>query len=348
MTGPCTRLQSSTTAVWCCQAVFSPKAPKHSQLHTTLQQASQTLAMTSANDTNVAAVIESKGARVTVTTRPVPTPGEGEMLVRNRAIACNPVDWKIQEYSLFVAKYPTVLGSDAAGEVVSVGPSVTHFAPGDRVTGYAGVVYNNDIDHGAWQTYTILPELGSSKLPPSMSFEQGSVFPMGMATAAVGLFHILAVPHEQHPARRGADYLGRRVVGWRIGRADRLRPRLEGSGHHQSPAPLLAAQAGGHRDLRLPRPRGGGQDRAGRKGTGPGSAQRFRRHQREHHARPRSRGPQGRRRPGRQDRYGAVTARRQARARKCRDRPYSGHAARFRPQGPWSLVLQRLAREAPG
>lgn len=186
--------------------------------------------MASADDANVAAVIESKGARMTVTTRPVPTPTEGQMLVRNRAIACNPLDWKIQEWSLFVNEYPTVLGNDVADEVISVGPGVTHFSPGDRVTGFSGVYYNQDINHGAWQTYTILPELGSSKLPPSISFKHGAVFPMGMAAAAVALFHILAMPREQHPANSNealiiwgaASSVGAsavqiaRVFGWKI------------------------------------------------------------------------------------------------------------------------------------
>ena len=118
-------------------------------------------------------------------------------------------------------KYLSVLASDVAGEVVSVGPGVMHFAPGERVTGCSG---------GAWQTYTILPELGSSKLPPSMSFEQGTVFPMGMAAAAVSLFHVLAVPREQYLAdsnealiiwgrrlvsRRSAVQIAR-VFGWKI------------------------------------------------------------------------------------------------------------------------------------
>lgn len=146
---------------------------------------------------NVAAVIPAQGARLEIQKRPVPTPGEGEILVRNHAIAANPVDWKIQDYGLFVETYPSVLGSDVAGEVVSVGSGVTHFVKSDRVAGFSGVIYNDKIDHGAWQTYTILPELGSFKVPQSMSFEKASVFPMGMATAAVALFEVLGISREQ-------------------------------------------------------------------------------------------------------------------------------------------------------
>jgi NADPH:quinone reductase-like Zn-dependent oxidoreductase len=145
---------------------------------------------------NIAAVIEEKGGRFKISTRPVPTPGEGEILVRNHAIAGNPVDWKIQDYSFFIEKYPNVLGSDVAGVVQAIGPGVRHFRVGHRVTGFSGVIYNQNIDHGAWQTYALLPELGSSKIPASMSFEDASVFPMAMATGAVALFHELECPRD--------------------------------------------------------------------------------------------------------------------------------------------------------
>ena len=100
--------------------------------------------------TNNAAVIQEKHAKVTYTSRPIPVPGPGELLVRNHAIALNPVDWKIQDYSFFVEKYPNVLGSDICGVVSAVGADVTKFAPEDRVAGFAGVIYNNNIDHGAF------------------------------------------------------------------------------------------------------------------------------------------------------------------------------------------------------
>ena len=150
--------------------------------------------MASTSSTNLAAIIPSKGSRVTISTRDIPTPGPGELLVRNHAIAGNPVDWKMQATGLFVSTYPTVLGSDIAGVVIAVGPSVTRFAPGDRVAGFSALIYNGDADHGAWQTYTLLREIGASKLPASMTFEQGSVFPMAMVTAAVALFVSLGLP----------------------------------------------------------------------------------------------------------------------------------------------------------
>lgn len=150
--------------------------------------------MASTSAPNLAAVIPSKGGRLTISTRDIPTPGPGELLVRNHAIAANPVDWKIQDYGIFVSTYPIVVGSDVAGTVVAVGPSVTHFAPGDRIIGFAASIYNNKADHGAWQTYTLLREAGASKLPASLTFEQGSIFPMAMITAAVALFVDLNIP----------------------------------------------------------------------------------------------------------------------------------------------------------
>jgi len=131
------------------------------------------------NHKNIAAVIEAPHERIQIKTREIPTPGPHEILVRNHAIAANPVDWKIQEYDFLVEKYPTALGSDGCGVVTAVGLEVSKFQVGDHVTGYGSVIYSSDINHGSWQTYTILRDIAVTKIPKSMSFEEGSVFPMG-------------------------------------------------------------------------------------------------------------------------------------------------------------------------
>lgn len=145
-------------------------------------------------DTNRAAVLESAQARLTTKARPVPRPGDNEVLVRNHAIASNPIDWMMQDYNIFIANYPTVLGSDISGTVTAVGSSVTGIAPGDRVFGFAAVIGNSNIDHGAFQTYTILNDFATTQLPTTVSFERGSTLPMAAATAALGLFVNLEIP----------------------------------------------------------------------------------------------------------------------------------------------------------
>lgn len=77
--------------------------------------------------------LESKQGQFVVRQRPVPTPGPGQLLVKVYATALNPVDWKIQELGIFVDKFPAILGSDIAGEVVDVGQGVTGFTKGQRV-----------------------------------------------------------------------------------------------------------------------------------------------------------------------------------------------------------------------
>ncbi|QXH33984.1 zinc-binding dehydrogenase [Pseudomonas muyukensis] len=56
--------------------------------------------------------------------KPLPTPGPGQVLVANQAIALNPVDWKICEWGHADWRQGTVPGVDGAGLVVAVGEGV--------------------------------------------------------------------------------------------------------------------------------------------------------------------------------------------------------------------------------
>ncbi|KAF5712381.1 oxidoreductase [Fusarium mundagurra] len=148
---------------------------------------------------NVAAVLPVKQGQLTIQQRPVPNPKEGELLVRNAAVAANPSDWKIQGFGLST-NFPAVLGSDLSGVIVSVGPGVTRFKPGDRVIGFALGVISENIDKAAFQTYTLLDEVATTHLPDNISLEEGSVLPVGVLTAAIALFDGLGLPMREKTA----------------------------------------------------------------------------------------------------------------------------------------------------
>ena len=152
---------------------------------------------------NTAAVLKEAKAQITVEKRPVPSPKSGEILVKTSALAINPVDWKIQDYGIFVTKYPNVLGSDVAGTVEAVGSDVQHFKKGDRVTGFTAVIKTNNIDDGAFQQYCILREHCAAKLPEKMTFEEGATLPLSVATAGVGMWTNLNLPKPDKGKQSG-------------------------------------------------------------------------------------------------------------------------------------------------
>lgn len=57
---------------------------------------------------NQAAWIPKPKAQLEVGTAPYPVVGPDEIVIRNHAVAINPVDWKVQESGGFISKYPSV------------------------------------------------------------------------------------------------------------------------------------------------------------------------------------------------------------------------------------------------
>jgi len=52
------------------------------------------MATSTQDEGNLAAVLDAPGARLKIVNRPIPTPGPNEIVVRNYAVAANPVDCK--------------------------------------------------------------------------------------------------------------------------------------------------------------------------------------------------------------------------------------------------------------
>jgi len=143
--------------------------------------------------TNTAAWLSTKQRPLEVGPAPYTAPKPDEIVIRNHAVALNPIDWIKQVAGDFVfswIKYPFVLGSDSAGEVVEVGRAVTRFQVGDRVLGHAVGTdpKRNRAAEGAFQTYTVLLERMASPIPTDLSYQRAAVLPLGLSTAACGLF----------------------------------------------------------------------------------------------------------------------------------------------------------------
>ncbi|RAR00653.1 GroES-like protein [Stemphylium lycopersici] len=159
---------------------------------------------------NQAAWIPEAKGKLEVKEAPMPKAGKGEVVIKNHAVAVNPVDWKIQDYGIFLQKYPNVCGTDVAGEVYEVGEGVTHVKKGDRVLGHAFSLANGDPAHGGFQLYTICLSLVVAKIPSDMTFTSASVLPLAISTAAACLFkkETLALPMpSSNPSSTGKSVL---------------------------------------------------------------------------------------------------------------------------------------------
>ncbi|KIV93294.1 hypothetical protein PV10_04519 [Exophiala mesophila] len=163
---------------------------------------------------NTAAWLTAAYARpFEIKTAPVGVPEANQILIRNRAIAVNPIDGKLQSKAFYPLKYPTVLGEDVAGEVVSVGPQVTRFKPGDRVLGNTAGFDSKLDTEKAFQAYTILRTDMTSEIPDAVSYDRAVVLPLAVATASSGLFHpdFLGL---QLPSLAKRDNTGQVVLIW--------------------------------------------------------------------------------------------------------------------------------------
>ncbi len=67
-------------------------------------------------------------------------PGPGEVQIRVKAVALNHIDvWGWRGMAFAKRKMPLVVGAEASGEIVAIGPGVTELAPGRPVVMYGGL-----------------------------------------------------------------------------------------------------------------------------------------------------------------------------------------------------------------
>ncbi|KAJ0110259.1 hypothetical protein J7T55_000692 [Diaporthe amygdali] len=138
---------------------------------------------------NKAAWLDGKDVRpLAVRPADMPKPGPSEVIVKNHAVAINPLDWKMQDDGSYVGTFPNVIGTDIAGEVYEVGSEVKNFKIGDRVLAHCTGIMDKKPQSGAFQLYTAVHCALTSRIPDSMSFTDATVLPLAISTAAPGLY----------------------------------------------------------------------------------------------------------------------------------------------------------------
>jgi NADPH2:quinone reductase len=113
-----------------------------------------------------------------------PSPGAGQVLVRVRAAAVNPVDVAVRRNSFPTPKQPPkTLGSDGAGVVEAVGPDVEGLSPGDEVF-FTGLGVGSE---GSYAEYALIAAVQAVPKPAGVTFEEAASLGVAFSTAWYGL-----------------------------------------------------------------------------------------------------------------------------------------------------------------
>ena len=154
-----------------------------------------------------------------------PKIGPDAVLVKVRAAAVNPVDWKCREGyldAMLDPVFPVVPGWDVSGVVVQPGVSVTEFTAGDEVIGY---VREDFLSRGTFAEYVAAPVRALARKPRNLTWEEAAGLPLAGLTAYQVLVKALQVGRGDtvlvHAAAGGvgsvavqlARHLGARVIG---------------------------------------------------------------------------------------------------------------------------------------
>lgn len=144
----------------------------------------------SAPKTTRAIVIKSPGQAV-IEEVPTPRLRDEYILIKTKAVALNPTDWKHVEGTFGAGR----VGCDYAGVVVEVGKGVTKdFKPGDRIAGFCHGSNKSEAEDGAFAEYIVAKGGIQIKIPDGLSDEAASTLGVGVVTCGQGLYQALKLP----------------------------------------------------------------------------------------------------------------------------------------------------------
>jgi NADPH:quinone reductase-like Zn-dependent oxidoreductase len=137
----------------------------------------------------------------------VPDEITDKVLVKIYATSVNAGDWHLMRGTpyfirlMYGIRQPQskILGTDLAGEVVSIGRDVTQFKPGDQVFGDL-----SECGFGAFAEYVCVPEKALALKPSNLTFEEAAIVPLA-ALAALQGWRLGALQAGQKVVVKGAS-----------------------------------------------------------------------------------------------------------------------------------------------
>lgn len=105
----------------------------------------------------------------------LPSPGEGQILVRTAAAGVNFIE-TYQRSGVYPVEYPFVPGTEGAGTVIAVGEGVEAFAVGERVA-------TTEASSGTYSTHFVVDTAKAVHVPDEVTDEQAAALPLQGITA---------------------------------------------------------------------------------------------------------------------------------------------------------------------
>lgn len=146
------------------------------------------------------ALVTVEGKTAAVQEVPVPTPGEGEILIKVHYAAQNPTDWK----SMKAVPPGRILGCDFAGTVADSNGS--KWRENQRVAGWVFGASDQPL-RGAYAEYLVIESTLVFPIADAMSYQDAAVVPLAFATAVQAMYQRLQLPEPSKPAKSAFPFL---------------------------------------------------------------------------------------------------------------------------------------------
>jgi len=124
-------------------------------------------------------------------------PSAGKVLVKIKAAAINPVDWKIREgymQQMIPLQFPSSLGMDFSGVIEKVGQGVSDFRQGDEVYGQASLLSGGS---GAFAEMALANADSIAHKPKSLSHPEAAGLPLVGVSAWLALVETIGLQKSQ-------------------------------------------------------------------------------------------------------------------------------------------------------